>query len=110
MAGEDRSRSSLAPPAATLGADLAGTIALPHLKLYSHRLALHHRTRAHLARGSTAHSANAGDEGVDLGHSSFNLKGVAVHGSFLYDNDSVDSVVTTRSYGDKHEATIENRQ
>jgi simple sugar transport system ATP-binding protein len=37
MAGEDRWRTSLAP-AATLGADLAGTIALPHLKQWSHWL------------------------------------------------------------------------
>ena len=37
MAGEDRWRTSLAP-AATLGADVAGTIALPHLKHWSHWL------------------------------------------------------------------------
>jgi simple sugar transport system ATP-binding protein len=37
MAGEDRWRTSLAP-AETLGADLAGTIALPHLKHWSHAL------------------------------------------------------------------------
>lgn len=35
MAGEDRWRASLAP-ATVLGADLAGTIALPHLKHWSH--------------------------------------------------------------------------
>lgn len=35
MAGEDRWRSSLAP-AETLGADLAGVIALPHLKPWAH--------------------------------------------------------------------------
>jgi simple sugar transport system ATP-binding protein len=34
MAGEDRWRTSLAP-AATLGADVAGTIALPHIKQWS---------------------------------------------------------------------------
>ena len=37
MAGEDRWRTSLAPHE-TLGADLAGTIALPHLKNWSHAL------------------------------------------------------------------------
>jgi simple sugar transport system ATP-binding protein len=37
MAGEDRWRTSLAP-AATLGADVAGTIALPHIKQWSHWL------------------------------------------------------------------------
>lgn len=37
MAGEDRWLTSLAP-ADTLGADLAGTIALPHLKHWSHIL------------------------------------------------------------------------
>ena len=37
MAGEDRWRTSLAP-STTLGADLAGTIALPHLRHWSHWL------------------------------------------------------------------------
>jgi simple sugar transport system ATP-binding protein len=37
MVGEDRWRTSLAP-ATTLGADLAGTIALPHLKDWAHAL------------------------------------------------------------------------
>jgi simple sugar transport system ATP-binding protein len=37
MAGEDRWRTSLAP-SVTLGADVAGTIALPHLKHWSHWL------------------------------------------------------------------------
>jgi len=37
MAGEDRWHTSLAP-ATTLGADLAGTIALPHLRHWSHVL------------------------------------------------------------------------
>lgn len=37
MAGEDRWRTSLAPPE-TLGADLAGTISLPHLKPWSRLL------------------------------------------------------------------------
>ena len=37
MAGEDRWRTSLAP-AESLGADLAGTIALPHLKHWSHAM------------------------------------------------------------------------
>jgi simple sugar transport system ATP-binding protein len=39
MAGEDRWRTSLAP-STTLGGDLAGTIALPHLKQWSHLLGL----------------------------------------------------------------------
>jgi simple sugar transport system ATP-binding protein len=39
MAGEDRWRTSLAP-AATLGADVAGTIALPHLKQWSRWLGI----------------------------------------------------------------------
>jgi simple sugar transport system ATP-binding protein len=37
MAGEDRWRTSLAP-SATLGADVAGTIALPHLRQWAHWL------------------------------------------------------------------------
>lgn len=54
MAGEDRWRTSLAP-SDTLGADLAGTIALPHLRAWSHLLGfLGFRRETEAARAAIA--------------------------------------------------------